>query len=106
MDHVTWWACNASDGTADDPCVSGLTAVADTCTDSGTASGYGSCSATDWDCTGDPGLLDSSSSSGVDTCGDTSAAAQDRYFIALEQRRPQLAVSFIIPGRKRANHLV
>ena len=68
---VEYFTCQASDGTVADRCVASTTAQADTCADSGDASGGGSCAATDWYCA--DGLLGSNDSTGTDTCGGTAA---------------------------------
>ena len=75
--NVTYWSCAAADGTAEDLCVSAVTTQSDSCVDSGTPSGGGVCNATDWDCVG--GVLASTTSSGVDTCGDGSESQTDYY---------------------------
>ena len=67
---VTFWSCGAADGAVADSCTSSVNEVADSCADTGTASGGGSCAATDWSCT--DGALSSATSGGVDTCGDGS----------------------------------
>jgi hypothetical protein len=66
---VRFYSCAARDGAANDSCSSDWTARTDSCSDDGDLLGGGSCSATDWDCTGTPGRLASTSSSGTDTCG-------------------------------------
>jgi|GEM_PF-5721615 len=62
---VTYYYCSGSS------CASTLTSKSDSCTDSGGSSGGGSCSATDWDCSGNPGQLSSTSSSKTDSCVST-----------------------------------
>jgi hypothetical protein len=62
---VTWYHCSA-----DDTCVSNETRENDSCSYDGGAYGGGTCSATDWACSGSPGRLSSSSSGGVDSCSD------------------------------------
>jgi hypothetical protein len=75
---VTWWSCEAGDGSAADRCVEAETVKSDACTDSGDAFGAGVCAATDWTCSG--GLLTSASTSGADTCGGTVDAPSVQYY--------------------------
>lgn len=72
---VTFYSCQASDGNVADSCIAAATAEADSCSDSGTTGGGGSCSANDWDCAG--GLLTRATTSGTDFC---SAEAEVQYF--------------------------
>ncbi len=73
---VTFYICGTVDGTQGtqgDACKSGKTERSDACIDTGGDLGTGSCSAVDWDCTGagtegDPGVLESATSSGLDSC--------------------------------------
>ena len=75
---VEFWSCSASDGAAADLCVAEVTTSAgDSCTDTGTAAGGGTCDAVDWTCAA--GQLASSASAGVDTCGDGSDHQVDTY---------------------------
>ena len=67
---VTTYACVAQDGAVADRCAPSVLEVADSCADSGDASGGGSCAATDWSCA--DGALASVTTGGVDTCGDGS----------------------------------
>jgi len=68
--NVTFWSCNASDGDVLDRCLSEITQREDICIDTGTPSGGGTCGATDWLC--ESAVLSSTSSEGIDTCGDGS----------------------------------
>ena len=99
---ITTWSCATVDGAAADTCQAVTTAKTDTCQDSGTASGGGSCTATDWTCTN--GLLAAASTSGVDTCGDGSdsqlfyftcasldGAAADTCVQVLDESAPEVA---------------
>ena len=75
---VEFWACSASDGTAADLCVADVTTPAgDSCTDTGTPSGGGTCQAVDWTCAA--GRLGNVETSGTDTCGDGSETQVDYY---------------------------
>ena len=95
---VTFWSCGAADGSAADTCTSAVTTVADSCSDTGTASGGGTCAATDWSCAG--GALASVSTSGVDTCGDGSDSQVSTFECAdnnacvevFDQTPPQVSV--------------
>jgi hypothetical protein len=60
-------------------CVAQSITEFDTCEDSGSALGGGSCSATDWTCTN--GQLTSTGSQGTDTCGGTEDAPSVGYFV-------------------------
>ncbi|MBT9558514.1 MAG: DUF4360 domain-containing protein [Myxococcales bacterium] len=77
---VTVYACAATDGAGADACVQSATARADSCDDSGDASGGGTCAASDWSCA--DGIISSTSSSGVDTCGDGSEGQTTYYACA------------------------
>jgi hypothetical protein len=68
--NVTFWSCNATDGGVADACLSEVTQKQDLCVDTGDASGGGTCEATNWVCTN--AVLSSTSTDGVDTCGDGS----------------------------------
>ena len=75
--NVTFWSCNASDGAAEDRCLDEVNQQQDVCVDTGTPSGGGTCGATDWVCA--DAILSSTSSEGVDTCGDGSDNQTEYY---------------------------
>jgi predicted acyltransferase (DUF342 family) len=75
--NVEYWVCTAGDGAADDICTSDVTEKTDVCVDTGTPSGGGVCDATDWVC--EASVLSSTSTSGVDTCGDGSGSQVDYW---------------------------
>ena len=74
---VNYFSCTASDGTGADLCIVDETVRSDACSDTGTPSGGGVCSATNWIC--EEAVLSSTSSNGVDTCGDGSSSQVDYY---------------------------
>ena len=74
---VTYWSCGATDGSAADTCSDAVTSQSDSCTDTGTPSGGGTCDAVNWLCDGS--VLTSTASNGVDTCGDGSSTQTDYY---------------------------
>ncbi|MCB9868153.1 MAG: hypothetical protein H6816_16125, partial [Phycisphaerales bacterium] len=71
---VSYWTCNE----ANDTCVQAVAVRDDSCADSGGALGGGTCQATDWTCV--DGLLSSTQSSGIDTCGGTDAAPSVTFY--------------------------
>ncbi|MCO4761706.1 MAG: thrombospondin type 3 repeat-containing protein, partial [Myxococcales bacterium] len=78
--NVTYQSCTATDGAAADTCTAAVTERSDSCTDTGTPSGGGTCSASNWACA--DGSLSTTMSSGVDTCGDGSTSQTDYYVCA------------------------
>ncbi len=74
---VTFHSCNASDGSVNDQCISDVTKRSDSCVDTGTPSGGGTCKANNWACNN--ATLANVTSSGVDTCGDGSDFQKDYY---------------------------
>ena len=71
---VTYWQCQGGNS-----CVAQTNGGADSCVDTGTAVGGGSCSAVDWSCAG--GLLSFSETDGIDTCIGTPDAAAVAYYV-------------------------